>query len=94
MTITASPGPRDARQAINGDGAFASCDQQDLFDLVSMLGDRFTAGKDVDQDSHGVRTAGPVHQMLQRRQPWPAPARDGRHGARDRRSPIHDPPAA
>ena len=54
MTITASPGPRDARQAINGDGAFASCDQQDLFDLVSMLGDRFTAGKDVDQDSHGV----------------------------------------
>jgi hypothetical protein len=36
-----------------------------------MFGNRFTAGKGVDEDGHGIRAAGPVHQALQRRQPGP-----------------------
>src|SRR6478735_830110 len=43
-------GPGGLRPAINGDGAFAGGDQQDLFDLVGVFRDRFVAGKSVDED--------------------------------------------
>jgi hypothetical protein len=38
-------GPRGLWPAFDGDGAFAGGDQQDLFDLVDVFGDRFTAAK-------------------------------------------------
>ena len=65
-------GPGGLRPAINGDGALAGGDQQDLFDLVGVFRDRLVAGKDVDEHGHRIRAAGPVDQALQRRQPGPA----------------------
>jgi hypothetical protein len=64
--------PSGLRPAINGDGAFAGGDQQDLFHLVGVFGDGFTPGEGVDEDGHGIRAAGPVDQALQRRPPGPA----------------------
>jgi hypothetical protein len=65
-------GSRDLRSTVDGDGAFADGDQQDLFDVVGVFGDCFTAGKAINEDGQGIRAAGPVDQMLQRRQPRPA----------------------
>ena len=59
--------PHGLRPPIDGDGAFADGDQQDLFDLVSVFGDHFATGKGVDEDGNSSRAAGPVDQALQRR---------------------------
>jgi len=61
-------GPGDLGLAGDGDDALAGRDQQDLFGLVGVFGDRLTAGKDVSQHSHGFGAAGPVDKMLERRQ--------------------------
>jgi hypothetical protein len=58
--------------AIDDDSAFAGGDQQDLFDLVGVFGDRFTVGKGVDENGYSIRAVGPVDKALQRREPGPA----------------------
>jgi hypothetical protein len=70
--VTASPVLATSGRPGGGDDALASRDQQDLFDFVVVFGNRLTAGKDISHDGHGVGAAGPVDQILERRQSRPA----------------------